>query len=160
MNNNLIAKQVCIAMFAIFLGAQITEGILLVPYWQSLSAEEFYVYYAAFGPLIGRFYTILTIAAAIIPVIVAVRYFMKKRDGAIYAVLSAIFAVLIILSFYVYFKGANEQFYARAFNEMDLGKELVTWSYWHWGRIGLEISSLIFLMMAFDKPITKGSSSH
>lgn len=32
-----------IAVFSIFLGSQITEAVLLVPYWQSLSADEFYL---------------------------------------------------------------------------------------------------------------------
>ncbi|CAN0460053.1 unnamed protein product, partial [Ectocarpus fasciculatus] len=34
-----------IALFSIFLGSQITEAMLLVPYWQSLSSSEFYSYY-------------------------------------------------------------------------------------------------------------------
>ena len=151
MNENLIAKYVGVAVYAIFIGAQITEGALLVPYWQSLSAEEFYDYYAQFGPLIGRFYTILTIVASLIPVFVAARYIAKKNDGVKLAIVSAVLAILVIACFYVYFKSANGEFYARAFDEMSLQKELVVWSYWHWGRIVLEIGSLMFLMLALVK---------
>lgn len=158
MNYSLIAKQVGLSIFAIFLGAQITEAFLLVPYWQSLSAQEFYAYYENFGPTIGRFYTILTVAAALVPITVAVRRLFTKSDGVVYAILSALFAVLFILCFYIYFKSTNAQFYLRAFNEMNLGKELIVWSYWHWGRIGLEILSLIFLIMAFGKSTAREGS--
>ena len=61
-----------VALFSIFVGSQITEGFLLVPYWQSLSSIEFYTYYNKFGYIIGRFYTVLTIIAAIIPIVVTV----------------------------------------------------------------------------------------
>jgi len=39
-----------IAFFSIFLGSQITEAIILVPYWQSLSTPDFYSYYQGFEP--------------------------------------------------------------------------------------------------------------
>lgn len=159
MNYNSVTKQFCISIYAIFLGSQITESFLLVPYWQSLRSEEFYSYYAEFGPSIGRFYTVLTILASLIPISVAVKYFTAKSKGATPAILSAIFSILVILSFYVYFKTVNGYFYQSAFNELDLHKELVTWNYWHWSRIILETTSLIFLIVAFAKSEIKGSAS-
>jgi len=57
-----------VTVFSIFIGSQITEGVLLVPYWQSLTPDNFYAYYQEFGPSIGRFYTVLTIMAALIRV--------------------------------------------------------------------------------------------
>ncbi|WP_462251238.1 hypothetical protein [Ekhidna sp.] len=44
------------------------------------------------------------------------------------------------------------------FNDADLAKELITWSTWHWGRIVVEILSLVFLMMAFGKSTVKGNN--
>ena len=61
-----------VAIFAVFIGSQITEGVILVPYWQSLSTKEFYIYYNNFGPKIGLFYTVLTIIAALIPIVISV----------------------------------------------------------------------------------------
>ena len=140
-----------IALFSIFLGSQITEGVLLVPYWQSLSASDFYSYYQRFGPSIGRFYTILTIIAALIPIVLSIFYFRSKSSNLIFALISSIFAILFVACFYIYFKDANELFYQSALSEIDLKKELVTWSKWHWGRVILEICSLIFLILAFGK---------
>jgi len=137
-----------VAIFAIFVGSQITEGVLLVPYWQSLSSDDFYAYYNKFGPAIGQFYTVLTIIAALIPIVLAVycKLIGSRALGA--ALISAFCAVLFVASFYVYFKGTNELFYQAAFSDLALRQELVTWSYWHWGRIVVEGFSLCSLIVA------------
>lgn len=140
-----------VAVFSIFLGSQITEGVLLVPYWQSLSISDFYNYYQSFGPSIGRFYTILTIVAALIPIGLTIFYFKSKPSGLPYSLVSSLFAVLFIICFYIYFKGTNDLFYQAAFNEIELKKELITWNKWHWGRIVIEILSLVFLIIAIGK---------
>lgn len=144
--------QYClIAIFSIFLGSQITEAIILVPHWQSLSSSDFYTYYEEFGPSIGRFYTILTIIAALIPVALTIHFFRSKAPGLLFSSLSALLAILFVSCFYLYFKGINELFYQSFFSEVDLKNELITWSRWHWGRIVLESLSLLFLILAVSK---------
>ncbi len=140
-----------VAVFGIFIGSQITEAILLVPYWQSLSAADFYSYYNEFGPGIGRYYTILTIIAALIPVGISVYLARTKTPGIGFAITSVAFAALFVACFYVYFKGTNELFYQSAYSPTELKNELVTWSTWHWGRIVLEGFSLLFLVLAINK---------
>ena len=139
------------AIFAAFLGSQITEAVLLVPYWQSLSTENFYSYYNEFGHGIGRFYTILTIIAALISISLAVYCFVKKSPAFRFAAVSAFFAILFISAFYIYFKDVNTLFFEGALNTEDLRNELITWNKWHWGRIGMEFLSLLFLIFAFQK---------
>lgn len=140
-----------VAVFAIFVGSQITEGVLLVPYWQSLDADSFSVYYRQFGPSIAQFYTVLTIVAALIPVAVAIDCRRKHAKAFRFAVVSSFLAALFIACFYVYFKGANDLFYQATLSEADLQKELVTWSTWHWGRIVIEVLSMIYLMLALSQ---------
>jgi len=140
-----------VAIFSIFLGSQITEGVILVPYWQSLSSDDFYSYYSKFGPSIGRFYTVLTIVAVLIPISVSIYCKSINSKGLKYALISSFFAVLFLSSFYFYFKGTNELFYQAAFNDVELKKELVVWSYWHWGRVFIECVSLTFLVIALVK---------
>ncbi len=147
-----------VSIFSIFVGSQITEGVLLVPYWQSLSSAEFYAYYNEFGPSIGRFYTILTIVAAIIPIVISIYCKSINSNGFKFALVSAFFAMLFVSSFYIYFKDANELFYQLALNEVDLKNELVLWSNWHWGRVFIECLSLIFLILALVKIQTGGKS--
>lgn len=144
-------RYVLIAIFSIFVGSQITEAIILVPYWQSLSTEGFYSYYRDFGPSIGRFYTILTIIAALIPIALTVHYFRSKASSLTFSSISALFAILFVSCFYIYFKGTNELFYQSGFDESELKSELLTWAKWHWGRVVLEILSLSFLVAAVAK---------
>lgn len=140
-----------VAMFGIFLGSQITEAVLLVPYWQSLSTADFYIYYQEFGPAIGRFYTFLTIIAALIPVGLSMYLFRTKTPGIGFAVTSSVFAVLFVACFYIYFKSTNEMFYQSALSSIELKNELIIWSNWHWGRIVLEGLSLLFLVLAVTR---------
>jgi len=140
-----------IAIFSIFLGSQITEGVLLIPYWQSLSSSEFYSYYEKFGPTIGQFFTILTLIAAFIPIAITLYYLKLKTSSILLPLISVLFAVLFVSCFYIYFKDTNELFYQSAFNENDLKTELITYSRWHWGRVILETISLIFLILAISK---------
>ncbi len=140
-----------ISIFSIFIGSQITEGVLLVPYWQSLSSVDFYSYYNTFGPSINQFYTILTIIAASIPIFLTIYCKRINSNAFKFALISAFFAILFISAFYIYFKGTNELFYQAVFSDTELKEELVTWSYWHWGRIIIEFISLVFLIISLDK---------
>jgi len=123
----------------------------LVPYWQSMSSIDFYAYYDQFGPGIIQFYSILTITAALIPILLAIYCKITKSKALNLALISSFFAILFIACFYVYFKEANELFFQATLSESALKKELVTWSYWHWGRVLLEIISLVFLILAWTK---------
>lgn len=140
-----------IAIFSIFVGSQITEAVLLVPYWQSLSATEFFAYYSKYGASIGRFYTILTVISALIPV--GLCFYCKSRNSKAFnfALISSFFAILFIAAFYIYFKSANNLFFQAELSETALKEELLLWNTWHWGRIILEIISLIFLMLSIGK---------
>ena len=139
-----------IVLFSIFLGSQITEGVLLVPYWQSLSTTKFYSYYSEFGPPIGIFYTVLTITAALIPIALSIYCKVIKSKALRPAVISSFFAILFVSSFYIYFKGTNELFYQAALTDVQLKEELLTWSYWHWGRVVAECLSLVFLILSVN----------
>jgi hypothetical protein len=140
-----------VIIFSIFVGSQITEGILLIPYWQSLYSNDFYTYYNKYGPDIGQFYTVLTIVAALIPIFISIYCKLIKSKALKFALISAFFAILFVSSFYIYFKNANNLFYQGAFNNVELKNELIIWSYWHWGRVFIECISLAFLTLTVIK---------
>lgn len=152
---NRILGYLLIAFFSIFIGSQITEGFLLVPYWKTLSHIQFYEYYSKFGSAINNFYTILTIIAALIPIFISVYSFSIKSKALKYALVSSFFTLLYLASFYIYFKNTNQQFYAASFNARQLKTELQTWEYWHWGRVFFELLSLIFLILSLNLLILK-----
>jgi len=146
-----ILLYLSVTVFSIFIGSQITEGILLVPYWQSLAANDFYDYYHNFGSSIGQFYTVLTIIAAAIPILLS--FYCKSINSSALkpALISAAFAILFVSAFYIYFKDANELFYQAALSDVELKNELITWRNWHWGRVLVECISLGFLVVAIFK---------
>lgn len=137
-----------ISCFSIFIGSQITEGVLLVPYWKTLSSTEFYDYYNEFGPSINSFYTYLTITAIILPLLVCIYCYYIKSPALKFSIISSFFAILVIAVFYLYFKDMNQQFYQAALNANQLKSELDTWGNWHWLRVLFEVLSLNFLIIA------------
>lgn len=125
--------------------------MLLVPYWQSLSRNNFYLYYNEFGPDIGRFYTVLTVVAAIIPIGISIYCKAISSKALRPALISSFFAILFISCFYIYFKDTNQLFYQAALTDIQLKKEFVIWNYWHWGRVFMECLSLFFLVVSVTR---------
>lgn len=144
---NRILGYFLIAIFALFVGSQITEGYLLVPYWKTLSTEAFYNYYSQFGLRIGNFYTLLTVVAAVIPIATSFYCFYKKSNAFIYSLIASILILLCIAVFYIYFKNTNQQFFNAQFTPLQLKQELETWEYLHWFRVFLEFLALLFLIL-------------
>ncbi len=151
MNNRNLLSNLLIAIFAIFVGAQLVEGCLMVPHWKSMPPDDFYAYYGSFGPGIGQFYTILTVIAGLVAIGIAVQQWRSKSKGRYWASAAAILMIICIAMFYVYFKGANELFYAGELSPDALSAELNTWSTWHNIRVVLEFLALGFLCMAVSK---------
>ena len=151
MNNRNLTSHLLIAIFAIFVGAQLVEGCLMVPHWKSMSSSEFYSFYGSFGPGIGQFYTILTVIAGLITIGIAIQQWLNKSNGRYWALAAAILMIICIGMFYVYFKGANELFYAGELSPDALRAELDIWLTWHNVRVVMELLALGFLCVAVSK---------
>lgn len=147
-----------IAFFSIFVGSQITEGFLLVPHWKSLSIVEFYDYYSTFGPTIGRFYTVLTIIATLIPVCYSIYCFRMQAAAFNYSLISTFFSLLVITVFYLYFKGTNQQFYESTLSASQLKSVLSSWQMWHWIRVVFELVALTFLILTIHSLVKAQNS--
>lgn len=137
-----------IVLYSIFIGSQITEAILFVPYWQSMQPNEFHAFYNEFGPFIGKFYSILTIIAVAIPIFLSIYCMLIRSRALVYALASSLFSILVVFCFLIYFKGANQEFIQIVLTEVELANKLMIWRNWHWGRIIIEFFALIFLILA------------
>ena len=146
-----ILVSLSIVIFSIFIESQVTEGLLSVPYWKSLSNTEFYEYYSTWGPSINKYYSILTIISVLLPISYSIYYAFHKSSALKYFIASAFFAVLILGFFFVYFKNINQQFYAASFNDDQLNSVLHTWGFLHWARVLVEFLSLSFFLIAVNK---------
>ncbi len=147
---NPILAFLLVAIFSIFVGAQITEAALMLPHWKVLPATEFYEYYNQFGAGIGRFYSILTLMASAIPLGTSIYFFSKKSPARWYSLASLLLTLMFVAVFFIYFKDANQRFFDAGLSTEDLAAELVLWGYWHWFRVGLELLALSFLILALS----------
>ncbi len=135
------------AILGIFVGAQICEGALFVPYWKSMHPKDFFEMHKIYGKKIYQFFAPLTIAATIIPIVTAIYAVTHAIDGYLFSLLMGIFTFLFFITYFIYFKEANNRFAEESITYEELPKELNRWGKWHWSRIGLELIAFIFSLV-------------
>ncbi|MEM6628581.1 MAG: hypothetical protein AAF694_02870 [Bacteroidota bacterium] len=123
----------------IFLGTQLAEAILFVPYWKALSADEFFQHHQAFGKKIYRFFAPLTLAATLIPLLTLGYMAITQADNLILFGLMGFSTLAFFSTYFLYFKQANKSFAERSLSDEELPRELERWGNWHWGRICFEL---------------------
>ncbi|OJJ21154.1 hypothetical protein BKI52_11335 [marine bacterium AO1-C] len=143
-----ILLAISTGILGIFLGTQICEGALLVPYWKSLAPQDFFELHKTYGKKIHQFYAPLTIAATFVPLITA-GYSIYSRVPYFKTVLGmAICCLLFFATYFLYFKQANLSFATQSLSFEELPKELHRWGNWHWTRVGLEFLAFGFSLVA------------
>ncbi len=134
----------------IFLGTQLTEAILMVPYWKSLTPNEFFQLHKTYGNKIYRFFAPITIVATIIPLVTAILIIQSSSTVNWSVLIMGISVIAFFATYFLYFKHANSNFENRSIHDHDLSKALINWEHWHWTRVSFELiaflSSLIFLI--------------
>ena len=127
----------------IFLGTQVAEAALIVPYWKGLSSDEFFAFYKNYGKKLHQFYSPLTIASTIFPTISFAYSLFDKSKTDILMWLMLIFSFLFFSTYFIYFKDANLSFAERTITNEALSNELVKWGTWHWTRVFCEAVAFI-----------------
>ena len=134
-------------ILGIFVGAQICEGALFVPYWKSMPPKDFFEMHRIYGKKLYQFFAPLTIVATIIPIVTAIYAVTNSTNGYVFSLLMGIFSVLFFSTYYLYFKEANKRFAEESISYVELPMELNRWGQWHWSRIGLELIAFIFSLL-------------
>ena len=127
------------SVLGVFAGSLVTEAMLLVPYWRTLTMAQFYALHHDFGPRLFRYFAPLTILATLLPIASAGRGFLGAGQHDPIAWLSAALTVAVTLSFPLYFKAANQAFADRKLNETELPRELARWDRVHTVRTVLAL---------------------
>ncbi|MDW3646397.1 MAG: hypothetical protein R8P61_05030 [Bacteroidia bacterium] len=130
-------------ILGIFLGAQITEAVLFVPYWKSLDPDDFFELHKTYGKKIHQFFAPLTIAATLIPLATVGYQMIKQDDHLLLWGVMGLATVAFFSTYFLYFKKANQSFADRSLSNEALPRELNKWGNWHWGRIFFEILALL-----------------
>jgi len=130
-------------VWGIFAGAQLAEGCLLVPYWQSIKPAEFHAWYEANDRRLVAFFGPLTVAAALVSVALAVAAAMTAHPARETSTLCAAIGLVVIGGFFAYFKDANVRFSAGTIPVAELPAELARWARWHWVRTVLALVAFV-----------------
>jgi hypothetical protein len=145
-----------VLLLGVTAGAMLAEAAILVPYWRSLAPADFFDWYAANASLLVDFYSPLEIASAVVALVCAVLYSAQSRPGARLWWVAAILSILVIATFFVYFKDANAGFSNRAITEDALPAALVTWGTWQWGRVGVGCAAFAASVLAIRTGTSAG----
>ena len=130
------------AGLALFVGALLTEAVVLVPLWRSLRPQEFLVLHAAHAHRLYGFFAPLTAAATCLAVVAAVTSAIAGRPGRLTAVLAAALTLVILSTYFLYFQRANARLAAASIEPADLPAELARWASWHWFRTAIGLVAL------------------
>jgi hypothetical protein len=141
-------------------GAMLAEATILVPYWQSLSAEQFFNWYQNNAELLVDFYSPLEITSAILSLIAAILNVVSRRSAWLW-VLAAMMSLVVIGLFFVYFKDANAGFANRTVVQQELPAALVTWGAWQWTRVAFGVGAFVAATVAvMRRPVSLSCPTH
>jgi hypothetical protein len=146
-----IIRFLSVVSIGIFVGSMLTEGCVLVPYWRSLSADDFYTWYAANGQRLQDFFGPITTITALLSITAATVSLLEKHPKKWFALLAAIISLAVVSTFFLYFKEANLSFANAGLKDDELAKELIRWSKWHWIRTGMSFLAFTASLICFWK---------
>ena len=136
------------AGFALFVGALLTEAVVLVPMWRSLRPQEFFVLHAAHAHRLYGFFAPLTAIATVLAVVAAVTSVTLGHSGSLASVVAAALALVILSTYFVYFRRANASFAEASITHENLPAELARWASWHWFRTAIGLMALASTLLA------------
>jgi hypothetical protein len=129
-----LVRWLAAAALGVYLGAMLTEGFVLVPWWRSLAPEEFLRWYAANDERLVGFFGPVTSAATLLALAAAALSFWQGHPGRLPAALAAAVMIALVVSFFVYFEPANQSFAKATVAVADVPAALATWATWHHTR--------------------------
>lgn len=128
----------------LFAGGLALEGLVLVPYWRTLSPNEFFALHRQFGKRLYAYFAPLTTAAVVLSIIAAA---VDRKSIARW--ICAALAMSVLMSFPLFFQKANLAFETRSIPDHNLPAALKKWSNVHTARTFVAIAALIASVTAF-----------
>ncbi len=122
-------------------GAMLAEGALLVPYWRALPPRDFLEWYAANAERLVTFFGPLEVAAAALAVVAAVLHWYRRTPSRVSFALAAVLALVVLLSFPIYFRDVNASFATGTIAVDAVPGELARWARWHWCRTAVGVAA-------------------
>jgi hypothetical protein len=135
-------RLLSVAALGIFAGAMVTESYILVPYWRSLPASEFFTWYAANDRRLFGFFAPVTVVATLLAIASAAVSFRDRHPRRSLTLLAAVLSIAALSTFFIYFQNVNPRFATAGFGAEELEEELARWAGWHRWRTGMTFAAL------------------
>jgi len=137
-------------ILGLFAGSLLTEAMVLVPYWRAMEPEAFIRLHSSMGPRLYRYFSPITILAALIPTVTAGICIVNDGRNSGLSVAVSVLVLIILGIYFYYFKTANAGFASESPDVGGLSAELRRWAAWHWIRtmivmVGLVLSLLVLV---------------
>uniref|UniRef100_A0A486XVX9 DUF1772 domain-containing protein n=1 Tax=Rheinheimera sp. BAL341 TaxID=1708203 RepID=A0A486XVX9_9GAMM len=139
-----ISQLLTVALLGLLAGALWAEGELLVPYWKTLSSDEFYKLHPQYAPRLFKFFAPITALTPPVAVVAALLAWYNNAPTAWWSTGTALLAASLIAIYFVYFSQTNAAFARAAISADQLAGELNRWQNWH--RLRVVICMLAFFL--------------
>ncbi|MBC5786109.1 hypothetical protein H8N03_24435 [Ramlibacter sp. USB13] len=136
------------AGLGLFVGALLTEAVVLVPMWRALEPREFFTLHAAHAHRLYAFFAPLTAIATILVIAAAATSIATNRSPVSASVVAAVLALVILSTYGLYFRRANASFAEASVTYEALPGELARWAAWHWFRTIVGLMALASALLA------------
>lgn len=133
-----------VVLLGLLAGALWAEGGLLVPYWKTLKATEFYRLHPEYAPRLFRFFAPITAIAPAVALAAASLAWYTNAEARWLSSFTALLANGLVVIYFAYFKHTNLAFARATIAAENLPAELNRWHNWH--RLRVVICVLAFLL--------------
>jgi hypothetical protein len=143
--------------FGLLTGAMLLIGISIVGFWKSLPPSEFISWFASHSSRLGVIMIPLgsiTVLVSLAALVVSWRLRSKQRQ---WSMIAALCALLVMVSYPVFFAGANASFIAGGLSDSTVRALLDKWAVWHWGRTLLGLIGFVAAILALQSSATEHS---
>jgi hypothetical protein len=135
-------QLLALACSALFAGAMLTEGFVLLPYWRSLAAPDFFAWYQTNATRLVDFFGPITWLAGLATLATAIASTWTAHAGRWWSVAGAGLVLCAVATFFVYFERANASFVDATLSAGELPAALERWGAWHWARTALSVAAV------------------
>jgi len=139
-------------------GVMLTGAVVLVPYWRSVPAADFLVWFAANADRMLYLAGPIQTATVIFTVVGAILFAITHRPGTVLLCGAAVLAIGVLVAFPLYFRAANASFVSASIQLADVPAELSRWAFWQWIRSTLGILAFVLAVLALARSSATASA--
>jgi hypothetical protein len=141
-NLGLLCGYLAVLVSGASFGTMLTGALVLLPAWRSVPPAEFLSWFGANASRLAIYAGTLQSATIVLSLVGAL--VLGRRDSW----MAAAFAIAVLATFPLYFRGANASFVSQSIALDQVPAELARWAAWHWIRTGFGLVAFALLLHA------------